>query len=64
MHLYPVGKSEGLFNCFTAATSPDPDNWSSRRRVTVDADRFDSILKGIEHRTAEKGKVRGFECND
>lgn len=64
MHLYPLEESEGFFNCFTAATSRDPDNWSSRREATVDADRFDSILKGIERRIAEKGKARDFDCID
>lgn len=64
MHLYPLEESEGFFNCFTAATSPDPDKWSSCGEATVNANRFDSILKGIERRIAEKGKVRDFECID
>lgn len=64
MHLYPLEESRGFFNCFTAATSPDPDNWSSCGEATVDTNRFDSILKGNDCRIAEKGKEKDFECID
>lgn len=60
MHLYPLEERERFFNCFTAATYRDPDNWSSCWEATLDANRFDSILKGIERRIAEKGKEREF----